>query len=106
MDIGQISSSRLDTGAADVTAPTAVRGPEDVMQDREMIKAVKAIQATDLFGQESELTFVFDRETHRALVRVVNKETKEVVLQIPPEYVIRMAEERNAGRAETPNSDV
>lgn len=62
-------------------------------ENREVILAVRAINAADLFGEENELTFVLDRETRRALVRIVNRKTKELVRQIPAEYVLRMAEE-------------
>jgi uncharacterized FlaG/YvyC family protein len=52
---------------------------------------VKAINASELLGQQNELTFAVDRATHRTIVRVVNKDTREVVMQIPPENVLRMA---------------
>ena len=97
MEVGRITPTGSGQGPVDMAAPSAVRSPEEISQERELIKAVKALNGTDLFGHDSELTFVFDRETRRALVRVVNKETREVVLQIPPEYVIRMAQERQRG---------
>jgi flagellar protein FlaG len=62
-------------------------------EDRQIIKAVKALNATELFGQNSELTFVLDRDTRRPLVRIVDRETREVIRQIPPEYALRMAED-------------
>jgi uncharacterized FlaG/YvyC family protein len=46
-----------------------------------------------LFGSNSELTFVFDRKIQRALVRVIDRNTQEVIMQLPAEYVVRMAEE-------------
>jgi flagellar protein FlaG len=49
-----------------------------------------------LFGQNSELTFVLDRETHRALVRLIDRKTNEVIRQIPPEYLLRMAQDLKA----------
>jgi flagellar protein FlaG len=67
--------------------------PELQAENREVIEAVKAINAAELFGQNSELTFIIDRETRRPLVRIVDRETKEVLQQIPTEYAIRMAEE-------------
>jgi uncharacterized FlaG/YvyC family protein len=66
---------------------------QDAEEQRKLIHAVKAVNATDLFGQDNELTFVLDRNTRRAVVRIVNRETREVVEQIPSEYVLRMAEE-------------
>jgi flagellar protein FlaG len=74
-----------------VSAPTVT--PEIQAENRELIEAVKALNATELFGQNSELTFVIDRETRRPLVRIVDRETREVLRQIPAEYALRLAED-------------
>jgi uncharacterized FlaG/YvyC family protein len=97
MEIGRINTAAAAVGAVDAALQSAARSPQQITQERELIKAVKAVDGTELFGHNSELTFVFDRETGRALVRVVDRMTREVVMQIPPEYVIRMAEERARG---------
>ena len=89
MDIGGVGTENL-------VAPTASNiGPVLVLQpaERELIRAVKAINQAELFGSDRELTFVFDRETHRALVRIIDRETKEVITQIPPEHALQMARE-------------
>ena len=87
----------METGnvQAQQMAPVAVQQPvpETKAEDRELIQAVKALNATELFGQNNELTFVLDRQTHRPLVRIIDRETKEVIRQIPPEYAVRMAED-------------
>lgn len=67
--------------------------PEIKAENREMIEAVKALNPAELFGENSELTFIIDRETRRPLVRIIDRETKEVLQQIPAEYALRMAEE-------------
>jgi uncharacterized FlaG/YvyC family protein len=64
---------------------------DQVAQNREVIQAVKALNGTEMFGQDNQLLFVKDRQTQRMVVRVVNKKTDEVVSQIPPEYVLRLA---------------
>jgi len=60
---------------------------------REIIQAVKALNATEMFGEENELVFQMDRDAHRMVVRVVNRKTKEVVSQVPAEYVLRLQED-------------
>lgn len=95
MDIGRIQpASALGTGVDHATTQPVSR--EDAARERQMIQAVKALNGTELFGQDSELTFVFDRHTRRALVRVVDRRTREVKMQIPPERVLRMAQEANS----------
>lgn len=87
----------MDIGSVDLGHPApATAGVPTVevqAEDRELIQAVKALNATEMFGQNSELTFVLDRETRRPLVRIVDRETKEVIRQIPPEYALRIAED-------------
>ena len=46
-----------------------------------------------MFGHDDELVFQKDQRTQRMLIRVVNRETREVVSQLPPEYVLRLAED-------------
>lgn len=89
MDIS--SANRLSDPAA-LPAQTAAPPPAPVEQ-RALIHAVRAVNAAELFGQENELTFILDRATHRAVVRIVNRDTRQVIRQIPAEHVLRLAEE-------------
>ncbi len=80
----------------DLAATSPVLPPEKLAERRELIQAVKALNAADLFGQESELLFQMDRESHRFVIRMVDRRTGEVVEQVPPEYVLRLARELRA----------
>ena len=88
----QISTiSQLSAG---IHTPAEAPLPRPVPEDqRTLIHAIHAANAAQLFGQDNELTFVFDRDTKRAIVRMVNRETHEIVDQIPEEYVLRLAEQ-------------
>jgi flagellar protein FlaG len=75
-------------------APASLSVPVDkAAENREVIQAVRALNGTEMFGQDNELMFQRDRLTQRMVIRVVNRQTKEVVSQIPPEYVLRLAED-------------
>ena len=87
MDISSINPAHVPAPAEPPSLRTA-----DADQ-RSLIQAVKAVDATELFGQDNELTIVLDRATRRPLVRIINRKSGEVVEQIPPEYVVRLAEE-------------
>jgi flagellar protein FlaG len=65
---------------------------EIVSQNREVIQAVKAVNQSAMFGQDEELDFQMDSATKRLIVRVIDPKTKEVISQVPPEYVLRMAQ--------------
>jgi flagellar protein FlaG len=62
-------------------------------EKREVIQAIKAVNGTEMFGPENELRFQKDPETNRFVVRVVNRNTREVISQVPEEYVLRLAED-------------
>jgi len=66
-------------------------------EQRNLIQAVKAVNASGMLGEENELTFVLDRALGRTITQIVSKQTGKVVEQIPAEYVVRMAEELNRG---------
>ena len=89
MDLSSISTTNPN-----LTTPYENPVPRQSAEDqRTLIQAVKAVNAAALFGQDNELTFFMDRNTHRAVVRIVNRQTREVVDQIPNETVLRIAEE-------------
>lgn len=92
MDVSSINNMQPWAAAAHV-APVELPPAQ-----REVIQAVKALNAAEMFGQENELLFQMDRQAHRVVVQVVNRETREVVSQVPPEYLLRMAEELNKPR--------
>ena len=87
-----ISSINTVTSMVATEVDTARARP--VSQDqRTLIQAVKAVNASGTLGQDNELTFILDRATRQAVVRIVSRKTGEVVDQIPAEYVLHMAEE-------------
>jgi flagellar protein FlaG len=73
------------------TAP--VTGAENPAERREVIQAVKAVNGAELMGQDNELMFQMDRQAQRMVIRVVNRKTGDVISQLPPEYVLRLAAE-------------
>jgi flagellar protein FlaG len=75
-------------------AGTASPAPaEQSTANRDVVQAVKALNATEMFGQENELVFQLDRQSRRIIVQIVDRKTKEVVSQVPPEYVLRLSED-------------
>ena len=72
---------------------TPVVPADRAAENRELVHAVKAVNAAEMFGRDNELRFRRDERTQRMLVQVVNSETHEVISQVPPEYVLRLAED-------------
>ncbi len=82
--------------AAQTALTEAQEGPEastreQAARERELRKAIRAINENAVFGPGSELRFATDRETGRRLIRIVDRTTNEVINQIPSEEVLRMA---------------
>jgi uncharacterized FlaG/YvyC family protein len=88
MDINGVNRS------ADGVPVTAAAVPTDqVVGKRELVQAVKALNASEMFGDRNEMEIAKDPQTNRLVVRMVNRDTKEVVSQIPPQYVLQLAED-------------
>ena len=75
------------------TSSAATLRSDQAAQLRELVQAVKALNQTEMFGQENELQFQRDPATRRMVIRVVNRKTKEVVAQAPPQYVLALAQD-------------
>ena len=84
---------RID-GSVPAFEPAAGAKPAvEAAENRELIRAVRALNAGGTLGAENELIFFLDRQTGRAVIKLVNRISKDVLLQIPNERVLRLAEE-------------
>ncbi len=88
MDISSVEQQKPLVASAPQPLP-----PQQVAERRQLIQAVREVNKSEMLGDNNELTFVVDPKTRKAVVRVVNRQTNEVVFQMPPDYVLRMAEE-------------
>ncbi|MCL4402935.1 MAG: flagellar protein FlaG [Acidobacteria bacterium] len=88
MDISKVQNTGM---AAPAMAETVAASR--LAQNRELIQAVRTVNAAELLGQDNELVFLLDRETRRPVLRIVSRTTNEVIRQVPPEYVLHLAEE-------------
>jgi uncharacterized FlaG/YvyC family protein len=85
-------------GPVGAPAPAQPSPPQPLTDDqRALIHAVHAVNAAEMFGQENELAFAFRRNSGNAVLRIVDRKTRETVRQIPEEHVLRMAEELKRG---------
>ena len=86
MDVSSISS--LGYLAAPAGSPT----PQQAAERRQLLQAIKTVNESGELGR-NQLVFIVDSQTHRPIIRVEDRQTHEVVLQIPPEYVLHLAED-------------
>jgi uncharacterized FlaG/YvyC family protein len=83
----------VERSAQPHVAPVATIPADQAAENREVVRAVKALNGTEMFGEENQLTFRRDPQSQRMVIRVVNRVTEEVVSQIPAEYLLRLAED-------------
>jgi len=67
--------------------------PQEAAQRQQLIQAVKAVNSSEMLGQDQELVFAFDPANRRPIIRLIDRRTREIVMQVPPEYVLRLAED-------------
>jgi len=83
-------------GSTPVSERTFSRSSDAVAiqsENRKIIQAVHAVNASETLPTSHELVFSLDRQSRRPVIKVVDRITNEVVQQIPNEQVLRLAED-------------
>ena len=91
MDLSSTSLVGLYQATAQPQAQSTA--PHQRAEQARMSQAVKTVNLSGIFGASDELEFSTDQASGRMVVRLINKDTKEVLRQIPAEYVLRLAED-------------
>ena len=88
-------------GAVNAPVAAAPEIPADTAaENRSIVQAVQALNGTEMFSHDNTLTFQRDPDSHRMVIQVINRVTHEVISQIPPEYLLRLAEDLKQPQAE------
>ncbi|MCX6621071.1 MAG: flagellar protein FlaG [Acidobacteria bacterium] len=85
MEITRIERAGYTSSAASDT--------EQLTEQRRVAAAVRQLNGAGIFGTINALTFARDTESHRLVVRIINRETREIVQELPPEYILRMSQQ-------------
>jgi uncharacterized FlaG/YvyC family protein len=64
---------------------------KQAMANRDLVRAVNTVNAAKAFGSSKEITFQMDAGTKTPVIRIIDKETNQVVDQIPAEYILQLA---------------
>ncbi len=88
MDVNSLNRIAQASPAAATPVPA-----ENASENRQVVQAVKALNQSEMFGEQNGLEFQRDPDTKRMVVKVVNRNTGDVISQIPPEYVLRLAQD-------------
>ena len=90
MTIGEVQSIRSAEAATGRDALS--RDAPQAARNREIARAVREVNEGGGVGPSSELRFAIDRDSGQPLIRIVDRVTDEVITQIPPEAILRIAE--------------
>lgn len=87
MAIGPLN--RIDLMALPAETPWQSQAPPAA---RELVKAVRELNHSEFGNSDRQLTFNWDSESHRPIIRIVKRETGELIEEIPAGEVRRMME--------------
>jgi uncharacterized FlaG/YvyC family protein len=88
MDVNSLN--RITQGSPAVATPVS---EDTASQKRQVVQAVKALNKSEMFGEDNGLDIQRDPLSKRWVVKVVNRTTGDVISQVPAEYVLRLAED-------------
>jgi len=80
----------------DYSPPAFIGSVEPVeaqAENRAIVQAVQALNASGKLGDSGELVFSLDPKTRRPVIQVVDRITGEVLQQIPNRRILRMAQD-------------
>lgn len=82
-----------------VTSPADLYSGASGATDRQaIVQALRVLSQANVFGENRELTFALDPSTRRTVIHVIDRETGDTVMQLPPEYVVRLAASLKQGK--------
>jgi uncharacterized FlaG/YvyC family protein len=88
MGIGPLN--RIDLVALPAEAPWQSQMPRAA---RDLVKAVSELNQTEFASSDRQLTFTWDSSSSQPVIRIVKRDTGEVIEEIPAEAVRRMMDD-------------
>jgi hypothetical protein len=76
---GQVSPSVPDT-----------RSPNPPMENQVLIQAVQGMNDSQVAGEDGEWTLAIDQQTRLPVIRIISRQTDQVVMQLPAEYILQL----------------
>lgn len=92
MTIGETSTVRQAAEAKASSSKAPEPASDKVQARRELEEAVRTANESGALGPSSELQFAIDKDSGKALIRIVDRVTSEVIVQLPSENALRAAE--------------
>lgn len=91
MEPSSVTPSQASVIATPVVTPPASPTTEERAFNRSVSAAVETVNNAGYAGDGREVTFSVDQATRRPVIKVIDTNTKEVLNQWPPEYLLQIA---------------
>jgi len=66
---------------------------ETASERRSLASVARVVNESKVLGEGNELVFTLDASSHRMVARILDRTTQQVLEQLPPEYILRLAQE-------------
>jgi len=85
MDIVSVShSAQVNPAVPDTQSPNPLAG------NQALSHAVQAMNDSQLSGEDGEWTLAIDQQTRLPVIRIISRQTDQVVMQLPAEYILQL----------------
>ena len=91
MEVGPVS--RVDVSAPVTSQTNSQDSPPNA---RQLVAAVQRLNQAEWLGQDRELTYTKDRTTGQFVIQIRERQTGDIVDQIPPEFILRLVSDLQA----------
>jgi flagellar protein FlaG len=91
------------TDANTNTSGTTIQDRSRQDHARQIAQAVRTVNESGQFPVDNELTIALDRNSGQPVVRLIDRQTREIIQQIPEERVLRIAEEFKRAASQRPS---
>ena len=66
------------------------RSPNPPMENQVLIQAVQGMNDSQVAGEDGEWTLAIDQQTRLPVIRIISRQTDQVVMQLPAEYILQL----------------
>ena len=91
-------------GSSPLPDATTTVSPEERSLNSSVSTAVRQLNDAGYVGKGREVTFSIDRASRQPVITVIDSQSKEVITQWPPKYLLALADDQNNKIANTKDS--
>lgn len=91
--MGQVSVTALRGVSPPELKPAISTTPEARARTQALVSAVQVLNQSGIAGAGREVTYSTDSATKQLVIQVVDKQSKQVIVQWPSDYALEMAQD-------------